>query len=262
MTISFSRRTRSLLLLVSAACYLASFTDAGEPLDARGLGGRGPIVVPERWSTPIAVEALVRRDPFLADPTPAPLLRPPPATDDEPVVPDIDPRADALGAAVPAKVTPAFDPLVVRATIVGRRPLAFVASGRTGETIVGLGDRLGGARVRAIDLQGVVLTDGTRLDLPSSYLATPRPAARVESRADAALDAVANLRTLLLHSHLERDAASRARTAAVTPLPQPPSPGPLRTVDARGLVPGVNPTPDLTDPTAQPYPYPYAPVPH
>jgi hypothetical protein len=36
----------------------------------------------------------------------------------------------------------------------------------------------------------------------------------------------------------------------------------LPTVNARGLPVGVNPTPDAVDPTAFPYPYPYAPLTH
>jgi hypothetical protein len=108
-------------------------------------------------------------------------------------------------------------------------------------------------------LRGLALSDGLRIDLPESYLATPQPAAASEpNRAlhergavpEAALTPAA-IPAATIPAEPGAPAAGAASASA--------TPAPLRTVDPRGLAPGVNPTPDTVDPTAFPYPYPYPP---
>jgi hypothetical protein len=205
-----------------------------------------------------SLASLIRRDPFAGVPRPrrprnAPRWSDPP---NEPLVPDIDPgAAGEFAAAAPA---PETVQIAVRATITGAHPVAYVAEGADLQ-IVRVGDVVAGRRVAAIDLRGLALSDGLRVDLPESYLATPQPVAASEP--DRAL-------------HERGPAPEAAPTPAAIPaaaLPAEPggspagaasasaTPAPLRTVDSRGLAPGVNPTPDTVDPTAFPYPYPYPP---
>jgi hypothetical protein len=145
--------------------------------------------------------------------------------------------------------------LVVRATIVGKHSVAYVANGSEMD-IVRVGDSLGDRRIASIDLEGIAFTDGSRLDLVASYEATPAPAPVRSNAIDLRID---QLRKLFARS----DVSGNAQVSATQPpieAPQtesPVTPAPLRTTDTTGLAPGTNPTPDLSDPTAYPYPYPY-----
>jgi hypothetical protein len=124
-----------------------------------------------------------------------------------------------------------------------------------------VGDIVAGRRVAAIDLRGLALSDGLRVDLPESYLATPQPAAASEPDIQNAHERAAVPEAALTPAAIPAAAipaepgapAAGAASASATPAP-------LRTVDSRGLSPGVNPTPDTVDPTAFPYPYPYPPA--
>jgi hypothetical protein len=156
-------------------------------------------------------------------------------------VPNIDNGALPAAQAAPA---------VVRATLVGAQPVAYVDDG-TGMQIVRIGDVVGGRNVVAIDLRGVALADGTRLDLPGSARREPPPAAAPPAR-----------RTPSPHPNAQ-DVPDATRSPRSPPSESPPplaaTPAPLRTPDSRGLPPGVNPTPDAFGATPLPYPYPYAP---
>lgn len=196
------------------------------------------------------LDAIVR-DPFAGAPDDAPAARPASSWESDAGaagdrVPNID---TAAGTAAPATQ------LTVRAAIVGSNPVAYVDDG-SGMQIVRIGDIVGGRNVSAIDLQGVVFADGTRLNLPAAPpLAVPLPPVGHVTRSRAARAAA---------RHLPPPRSSTPSPAAVaSPSPAPEllyaTPAPLRTVDARGLAPGVNPTPDLFDPTPFSYPYPYPP---
>jgi hypothetical protein len=113
--------------------------------------------------------------------------------------------------------------------------------------------------VRHIDLQGIALSDGSRLDLPGTFVATPPPETGGPPNV---VVPISDLRRLLAAQQAGNGVPATsgpqaAPTSAITP--GYPSPGPLPTVDQRGIPVGVSPTPDVNDPTAFPYPYPYAP---
>ena len=273
MRLTLTARQRSLLLFLSASGYTAWFSGLGERTDAGELGAVSQpfATVGVRADLP-RVASLIVRDPFAGKPSVGPARVMPdrshPANDadadsavplarapgksDGVVVPDIA----GAGAGLPALT------LVLRATIVGPNPIAYVANG-TAMDIVRVGDTLGERRVTKIDLRGIAFDDGTRLDLPVAYLATPQPARR-RSASDDRISLEA-LRRLLLPA---REANAARNTATQAPPPQPaqtetvPTPGALPTVDMRGLPVGVNPTSDPNGPTPYPNPYPYAPPAH
>ncbi len=283
--IALTRGVRALLIVVSAVSYVLSLSDVTGPLDARDLPAEpAPALRAVERPTAPPLAAYVRRDPFAGEPeaetppddvsadgvggsgTPgAPgAPRPPKGPDDADgaVVPDIAtnvsvPVADATGG----NDGPSF---VVRATIAGAHPVAYVAQGADLQ-LVRVGDSVAGRHVLAIDLRGLALSDGTRLDLVESYLATPAPRAKPESRIDAAIAEIKRLRAEVEARRGARDGAPVTAAGATITTGGPVSattPGPLPTVDMRGLPVGVNPTPDAAGPTAFPYPYPYAPAPH
>ena len=273
MKFALAPRQRALLLFVSASAYMAWFSGLGSRSDAAYFDAspRPAITIDERATLP-PVASLINRDPFAANPamraaraaaaSPSGTraaaglqsevaLTSTPAGGDM-AVPDIDGQAQ-----LPVKTLT----LVLRATIVGPQPVAYVANGAAMD-IVRVGDTLGDRRVMAIDLRGIVFSDGTRLDLPPAYEATPRPQKRrTDGGERISLDA---LRRLLLAP--QSAGATTNGTAPPTPQPAPsstyPSPGPLPTVNMQGLPVGVNPTPNPNEPTPYPYPYPYAPPPH
>ncbi len=279
--IALTRRQRSLVLFFSASGYIAWFSGLGERLDAQGIIGTpvpaltlGPRAMPPR------VASVIRRDPFAGAPE-----RPddqPPARTAGPGMPGMP--ANGPGGVVPNPAGAVPDPgmpagttiasvasdtrsagptltLVVRATIIGPNPVAYVANGRAMD-IVRVGDRLGDRRVAKIDLRGLAFSDGSRLDLPGNFDATPAPrreAGGVTIRLD---DLRALLGVARPHGPLASPArASAGATAAPTPAPAGtfPTPGPLPTVNQRGIPVGTNPTFDPTAPTPYPEPYPYAP---
>jgi len=170
-------------------------------------------------------------------------------------VPDIDTAS--------ANTVPATQ-LAVRAAIVGSNPVAYVDDG-AGMQIVRIGDVVGGRNVSAIDLQGIAFSDGTRLNLPAgptrenqggSYRAFLRPRAPHAPASTSTLPTSPRVRAASL-----LPASPLPGLASPSPAPELlySTPAPLRTADARGLAPGVNPTPDLFDPTPFSYPYPYPP---
>ena len=279
MRLSITRRQRTMLLFLSASSYTAWFSGVGERGDAQGLAAQGPAVVTlaER-RPPQRVADVISRDPFSGKPAPASNLEPVPATLERRDAVAVSPVAAApvAGAATasgeiadsntvpnigadphvaPSAASPTLT-LAIRATIVGRNPVAYVANG-TVMDIVRIGDTLGDRRVADIDLRGIVFADGSRLDLPETYLATPAPVSGPSAQRGLT---IRDLRKLLI-------APPQAGTAQVSGEQTPqavqsngyPTPGPLPTVNMQGLPVGVNPTPNPYNPTAFPYPYPYAP---
>jgi len=158
-------------------------------------------------------------------------------------------------------------PLVVRATIVGANPVAYVEQG-TAMDIVRVGDVLGNERVETIDLRGLSFASGARLDLPQGYQAPPRPVRQGAPSFALPFDLLRRL--VAPRSPQSTTASPLAQAPSPFPLPRtaPPfpnstpgdaSPSRLPTVDTRGLTVGTNPTADPNAPTPFPYPYPYAP---
>jgi hypothetical protein len=267
MTLTLTRTQRSILLFLSASSLIAWFSGTGgRGLAAQDIESAGPaafVVIPR--VRPPNVLSVVRRDPFaggaaaLADDdagTIAPAYADTAAAgDDDLSVPDI----------AVAQLPQRQSPVTVRATIVGSNPIAYVDTGSAMD-IVRVGDTLGNRRIVAIDLRGISFDDRSRLDLPDGDEATPSPVG-IALRTSGSTP---HDRPRLRAPHDRRSSAPQAPVSASTPLmpaaagvsPAPlyPTPGPLRTVDRSGLQPGANPTPDLTDPTAFPYPYPYAPL--
>jgi hypothetical protein len=275
MRLTITSRQRALLLFVSASGYTAWFSGLGDRTSAEELGpvAQPFVTVGERPDLP-SVAAIIVRDPFAGKPLPGaasgananananaarnPVQPSSAVGSGDVVVPDIASRSGgASGEAT----------LVLRATIVGPEPVAYVANG-TAMDIVRVGDSLGERRVAKIDLRGIAFADGTRLDLPDAYVPPPEPARHRAANEDRISLAV--LRRLLLPSHAQP--LPDGRSDGNTPNPQMqatplqtasasafPTPAPLPTIDMRGLPVGVNPTADPNGPTPYPNPYPYAP---
>jgi hypothetical protein len=267
MTFTLTRRARGLLLFLSAASYTAWFSGLGDRTDAAGFDAGYPASLSTpHFDTAPPVAAVIARDPFAGAPShdggskpagPASTLADDSAVPQRiagsapsVVVPNI---GDIANASVPL-------PLVVRATIVGSNPVAYVENG-TAMDIVRVGDTLGELRVVKIDLSGLTFADGSRLELPGAAAVSAPPTPQPVSVAER-LDQIRVLLTKL-DARSERNTAPRA-TAAPAPSETPgfPSPAPLATVDARGIPVGVNPTSDPSAPTPYPDPYPYAPAVH
>lgn len=273
MKLSLTRPQRAMLLFLSAAGYTAWFSGVGERGEAQDFATQSPagMTIAQRHLPPHVANVIVR-DPFSGKPVAASNAASTPvrsetgraATASGPAssgasssggsgtVPNIGADPHVAADASQSTLT-----LALRATIVGPSPVAYVENG-TAMDIVRVGDMLGDRRVARIDLRGITFTDGSRLDLPGTYLATSEP---VRSAAAAARPLTINdLRRLLLPP----PQASAAQSAGAS-TPQPasttsyPTPGPLPTVNTQGLPVGVNPTPNPYNPTPYPYPYPYAP---
>ncbi|MBD5655818.1 MAG: hypothetical protein IAI50_11660 [Candidatus Eremiobacteraeota bacterium] len=264
MRLSITHAQRKLLLFLSASGYTAWFAGLGEPLHAAesGVSRVAVLTFQPRASLP-RIASVIVRDPFAVAQTsreraasPSRTIQPPSAPGggmvaDETEVPDI-----GSSGATPSEATA----LVVRATIAGATPVAYVARGSAMD-IVRIGDTLAGRRITTIDLHGIAFDDGSRLDLADAFAPPPR-----QPQKHALALGIEDLRRLLgpANRATALPAPSPAPLVPVTPAPAQlayPTPGPLPTVNARGLPVGVNPTPDPYAPTPFPEPYPYAPPP-
>lgn len=273
MRLSVTRRQRATLLFLSASGFAAWFSGLGEPIGAQDMDDASVTAfraLPQ--ARPLRVASLIVRDPFAGGPVarePYDGNRKPaareigaggaavhgssPSLAEESVVPNID-AAPGDGSGASART------LVVRATIVGQNAVAYVANG-TMMDIVRVGDTLADRRIAKIDLHGLVFSDGTRLDLPDAFRATP-PSAPAHRAITLGID---DLRRLLAPRPASTAAGRSIDRTAAKPLPTPstaetPTPGPLPSIDTNGLPVGVNPTSNPSNPTAYPYPYPYAPA--
>lgn len=260
MSFSITRAQRSLLFFFSASGYIAWCSGLDGRLEAEIIATphlQMLASLPQR--PPPRVSSIILRDPFaeeqpdavpVADANGAdPSVSNAALADDGPRVPDI---ADLPGsdASVPQTLT-------LKATIVGSNPVAYVQDG-PGMDIVRVGDLLGGRRVNRIYLQGVSLSDGTRLALPGMFVPTPPPEMPAPAKTGAP---VADLRKTLAEQQAAGKAPATDAAPQATPTPSPgfPSPAPRPTVNQNGIPVGVNPTSDPNAPTPYPYPYPYAP---
>jgi hypothetical protein len=267
MRLSITRVQRSTLLFLSACGYTAWFSGLDQPLEAQGLEGSPMPVFTLRPEAALPrVGAVVVRDPFAG-----PVATSLPVSASFPAAPPLAAAGqnDADGMTVPDIGTSGAAPvggpgLIVRATIAGPNPVAYVANG-TAMDVVRVGDTLGDRQIIAIDLRGVAFHDGSRLDLPLAPAAAPRT---VQPRTVTL--GIDEIRHLLLPGGSAGPspspsppavAPSPAAAPSASSPPNDPTPAPLRTVDARGIPAGGNPTPDSVDATPFPDPYPYAPAP-
>jgi hypothetical protein len=248
---------------LSASSLVAWFSGIDERLGAQNIEGESPgrlAIAPTQ--PPANVLQIIKRDPFAESASPLLAGSSESALDDDLAQDDETPGLDSTVAAdsvvVPNIGAPdvAATSLVVRATITGPNPVAYVENGSEVD-IVRVGDTLGDRRVSVIDLRGITFGDGSRLDLPSGYTATPSPiplARSITLRVD-------DLRRLLQARPVNApQPVAPAPSRAPASVPDYPTPGPLPTVNPQGLPPGVTPSPDYSAPTGFPYPYPYAPA--
>ncbi len=251
--------SRQLWLFVSATSYAATFCGFDDRLGAAEVPRTSTFApVAAYRPTDPPVESIVRRDPFIGASSTYPDRAERAAP--EVTVPDIVPRyADQIAFDRADKT--GSPTLSVRATITGLHPIAYVEVGET-LTIVRISDTVGGRRVVAIDLLGIRFSDGTRLDLSGTSMPSAPALAKESKRPDALMLELRRIRQLVL---------SRTTTNATAVSPPAESqrspdglvtPGPLRTVDPRGIAVGTTPTPDADARTAFPIPYPYQPRPH
>jgi len=264
---SLSHRGRSLLLFLSAAAYVAWFSGLGERTEAQGVSNGAADTTITLPTTPPNVAAAIVRDPFAGSPE-----RVSPASgtgmDSSPAI-DAG-SSDVLVPNITATsiVSQPTVRLVVRATIVGANPVAYVEQGTSME-IVRVGDVLGNERVETIDLRGLSFASGARLDLPESYQAPPRSVRQGAPSFALPFDL---LRRLVAPRSAQAAVTARPLIGKAAPFPligtAPPapssspssaSPSRLPMADSRGLTVGTNPTADPNAPTPFPYPYPYAP---
>jgi hypothetical protein len=183
------------------------------------------------------LENLIQRDPF--DGAPRPVV-----TSSVPIGKDVLDLA-LLDDEDAREGTPAPAALLVKATIVGSSPVAYVADGPTMH-VVTTGDYLAGRRVSEIDATGILLDDGTRLELSGSYAA---PTGRQ----------VKPLKRGLREQPSSATPIVVPSASVSTFLQTAPTPGPLPTIKRGAFPVGAAPTSDASAPTAFPYPYPYSP---
>ncbi|MBV8644918.1 MAG: hypothetical protein JO225_13515 [Candidatus Eremiobacteraeota bacterium] len=170
--LALGRRSRTVLAALSLASFGGAF--ALMPLGARGAAGDGPAaVVLATPAPPVQREAAVvpSRDPF-AGPDPAKSAAPSSTIAALPTVPGaLPPNLGAQGGPLPAP------PPLARVTAIatGAHPSALVEEAGN-VRLIGLGDKLAGASVDAIDAAGVHLSDHTTLGLDSAPArAAPAP---------------------------------------------------------------------------------------
>jgi hypothetical protein len=138
----------SAVLVLSRGTGAAAIPPSVPAALLRAEGGRAA-------TSAIEVPALrLSRDPFVADAGPMP---------DGPLatLPVLPPNRGIVGA--PPSAGPA---VVVRAVVLGARPMALVEFGQQ-TIVVKPGDALAASRVAAIDVAGIVLSDGRRMTLGS-----------------------------------------------------------------------------------------------
>lgn len=224
-----TRAQTLLLLIVTSALYLSrsQLGHAGEFRAARA-STRPP-------ASHYRLESLIRRDPF--DGAPRPMATSTLPFDQN----DVD--IASVDSEDVQDTTAAPTTLLLKATIVGPSPVAYVADGQTMH-VVATGDYLAGRRVVEIDATGIVFDDATRLELSGVYAPPRGPTVPTIEQSRRPKRAAAT-----------PTAAAASATAAQTIA----SPAPLPTIK-RGAFPlNGSPTSDASAPTAFPYPYPYAP---
>jgi hypothetical protein len=190
-----------------------------------------------------SVVAAIRRDPFSGAPNhPHPAASPMHGL-------NLDDFADFVALAGSSEPPPAETEFVLKATIVGAAPVAYLASG-TAMRIVRVGDMVGGRKVDSIDARGIELSGSMRLELAASatphLTSAPRRASRPPFNAARVRDFAAS----------STSASSAPSLAGSEP---PTTPGPPPTIRPGAYPLGSRPSSDPSAPTALPYPYPYPP---
>jgi hypothetical protein len=248
MMLAITKRARTLLFFLSASSYTAWFSGLGERIAAQGAAGYTGSEASERGTNAGSISfPTIVRDPFARASDPDTTGRSTQTIRESMIVPDI--AIDRIGRVDRVQ-------LVVRATIVGQNPVAYIDDRGTMD-IVAVGDALAGERVAHIDLRGVSFTNGDRLELPDVEH-TPPPAV---ASGNTIFVRLADLRRLLTakqatplpSSPVQPNGAAITTNATQTATPAVHGPRPLRTADSRGLTVGTNPSPDPSDVTAQPY---------
>ena len=168
--LALGRRSRTVLAALSLASFGGAF--ALMPLGARGAAGDGPAaVILATPAPPVQREAAVvpSRDPF-AGPDPAKSAAPSSTLAALPSVPGpLPPNLGAQGGQVPGPPPPLAR---VTAIATGAHPSALVEEAGN-VRLIGLGDKLAGASVDAIDASGVHLSDHTTLGLDGAPARAP-----------------------------------------------------------------------------------------
>jgi hypothetical protein len=266
MNVTLTRRARTLLLFLSASAFIAWFSGLGERSDAAGYQSSLPQAAPTpRFEADPNISATIVRDPFLgvlahSQISARAVAASAPSSRDHPLASWNDPKIGLLDVPDIQQVAGAGQllPLVVRATIEGTHPLAYVENGATMD-IVRTGDVLEGERVVKIDLRGVTFGDGSRLDLPQSFSVTPAPAPAAISLAHQ-IEEVRKLLVSRKTTSTPTPASAGPVASSVPATPSYPTPAALPTADTRGIPVGTNPSPDVSGPTPYPDPYPYSPT--
>jgi len=265
--LGITRSQRTLLFFISALGYVEWLTGPASRIEAEGSpnSANDTITLTEPSSTP--VELVIVRDPFTGAPRPQPSFkqvgRPSAAgvfdgqtatpTDGQTVVPDLQVGSPITVGATGSK-------LELKATIVGGNSVAYLQDG-TSMQIVRVGDVLGSRIVRSIDLAGVELDDGSRIDLrPEGRSETPAPQrtpVSVTERFAERLQALLNRAASSMRSASPISSAQPSAPppqASGRPTDSYVTPGPLPTIVPNVLPVGASPSspPD----GASPYPLP------
>ncbi len=154
--------SRTAIVGFSALCIGGAFAFA--PIRARGSVAES-VAAPARvaYGAVAAAPEAVRRDPFTE-----PAAIPPPASSNAALalphpsaaVGPLPPNLSDDG--IPAMPGTAAAGVRITAIVTGAHPYALIDAGGV-HTIKGLGDRIGGVPIDAIDLDGIRLHDGTHL---------------------------------------------------------------------------------------------------
>ena len=171
--IALGPRSRAALGVASLASFAAAFALA--PLGPRGAADarvRTVALTASRSPAARTVAVVPVRDPFSGGASPKPSPTSVTALAPIPAVPG--PLPANVGA---AEASAAIAPASVRVTAIatGAHPSALVSDGAT-VRLIGLGDRIAGATVAAIDAGGLHLSDRTTLALdPAPAAVHPQP---------------------------------------------------------------------------------------
>ena len=157
--------SRAAIVMMSGLCIIVAVAFA--PVRARGssafaLPVRAQIDSLANTPAPDAVD--VRRDPFSGEPPPSAAANAAPTAALPPT--GIGPLPSNLPSstipAIPGTATADRGSIELTAIVTGAHPYALVASGGSHE-IKGIGDRVHGTPIVAIDIHGITLSSGERL---------------------------------------------------------------------------------------------------
>jgi len=232
--------SRALAFSLACAAVVAAYGIAAR---ARNTAAPAPLREMPAIRPFHSVVAAIRRDPFAGAPS-----HPHPAPSPTHGL-SLDEFSDFVALAGSSEPAPPETEFVLKATIVGAAPVAYLASGMT-MRIVRVGDMVGGRKVESIDARGIQLSGSMRLELATS--ATPRLTS-APRRASRSPFSAARVRDFAASSTSAPSAPSFPGSAP------PTTPGPPPTIRPGAYPLGSRPSSDPSAPTALPYPYPYPP---